>query len=88
MLMLCQNDYSSQTGQNVKHLMNLYEIEDMRTLIKNKDVIKKVRVNPLEIGENWKPVILEELCLAQKGLISLDMNLEDIDMLIEVIATT
>ena len=72
MLNICQNDLSSQTGQNIRTLLNLYDIEDLTSLLKQGQTIKKMRVNPLEDDEDWKVNILEELCLAQNGLIELE----------------
>ena len=48
---------------------------------------KRIRVNQLEEGEEWKVNLLDELCLAQKGHIELDMSSDDIDMILEAIAT-
>ena len=87
MLSICQNDLTSQTGQNIRMLLNLYDIEDLTSLLKQGQTIKKMRVNPLEDGDDWKINILEELCLAQKGLIELDFNSDEIQMIIDVIAT-
>ena len=87
MLNICQNDLSSQTGQNIRTLLNLYDIEDLTSLLKQGQTIKKMRVNPLEDDEDWKVNILEELCLAQNGLIELDFNTDEIEMIIDMVAT-
>ena len=87
MLNICQNDLSSQTGQNIRTLLNLYDIEDLTSLLKQGQTIKKMRVNPLEDDEDWKVNILEELCLAQNGLIELDFNTDEIEMIIDLVAT-
>ena len=88
MLNICQNDLSSQTGQNIRTLLNLYDIEDLTSLLKQGQTIKKMRVNPLEDDEDWKVNILEELCLAQNGLIELDFNTDEIEMIIDRMATS
>ena len=87
MLNICQNDLSSQTGQNIRTLLNLYDIEDLTSLLKQGQTIKKMRVNPLEDDEDWKVNILEELCLAQNGLIELNFNTDEIEMIIDLVAT-
>ena len=87
MLNICQKDLSSQTGQNIRTLLNLYDIEDLTSLLKQGQTIKKMRVNPLEDDEDWKVNILEELCLAQNGLIELDFNTDEIEMIIDMVAT-
>ena len=87
MLNICQNDLSSQTGQNIRTLLNLYDMEDLTSLLKQGQTIKKMRVNPLEDDEEWKVNILEELCLAQNGLIELNFNTDEIEMIIDMVAT-
>ena len=59
----------------------------MASLINMKDEIKMTRVNPLEEDEEWKPILLDELCLAKHGLINLEFDPAYIDMIIEVVAT-
>ena len=84
---ICQDDLSSQTGQNLNLLLKTYECEDPRTLIKHRQIIKSQRVNPLVEGEEWKINVLDELCLAKKGLIELDIEPDEIDMIMNVVAT-
>ena len=84
---LCKNDLNSQTGQNIHLLLQSYEAEDMASLINMKDEIKLTRVNPLEEAEEWKPILLDELCLAKHGLINLEFDPVQIDMIIDMVAT-
>ena len=48
-----------------------------------------MRVNPIDDGEEWKINIMEELVLMKKGFLEVDMDLEedDIDIMLESIAT-
>ena len=84
---LCKNDLNSQTGQNIHLLLQSYEAEDMASLINMKDEIKLTRVNPLEEAEEWKPILLDELCLAKHGLIDLEFDPVQMDMIIDMVAT-
>ena len=55
-------------------------------LIRNKQVIKKLRVNPLEDGEEWKVGIIEELSLCRRGCLEIELKDDDIDAMLEAIA--
>ena len=87
MSIICQDNLSTQTGQNIRLMLNLYSYENLKSLLNNSHTIKRIRVNQLEEGEEWKVNLLDELCLAQKGHIELDMSSDDIDMILELIAT-
>ena len=72
---MCENNQHSNTGQNLNFLKSTYSLNSLEELIQNKHSIKKIRVNPLEEGEDWKPNMIKEICLAKKGFI--DIGLED-----------
>ena len=69
-------------------MLKYYEMESLDGLIGKKHVIKKMRVNPLEEGEEWKVKFLEELCLIKKGFLDVDMEMKqtDIDIMLESVA--
>ena len=79
---------TTKTGQNLYYLMQKYNKNDIEDLIQSKYAIKKTRIHELLEDEEWKPNMLEELSLAKKGLIELDLAEDEIDDLIEAIATT
>ena len=84
---ICKDNLCTQTGKNLNFLVKQYGIEDVTALLKMKQVIKKERVHPLQEGEDWKINILNELCLARKGFIELDLGPEEIDIIIDLVAT-
>ena len=50
-------------------------------------VIKKARVNPLQEGEDWKPNMIKEICLAKKGFLDIELENGILDDLLESIST-
>ena len=85
----CQLNQLSNTGRNISELLKCYEMESLDRLIEKKHVIKKMRVYPLEEGEDWKIKFLEELSLIKKGFLDVDMELKesDIEIMLESVAT-
>ena len=47
---------------------NTYSIEE---LIQDKHSIKKTRVNQLEHVEEWKQILINEICLAKMGFLDI-----------------
>ena len=66
----------SNTGQNMKLLMNSYEMGEVSDVFENKYLIKKTRVNPLLDNEGWKPKLIEELSLIKRGFLTTEMEIE------------
>ena len=85
---ICQNNQLSNTGRNISELQKEYELESVENLINKKHVIKNMRVNPLEEGEEWKVKFLEELSLIKKGFLEIDMEMQekDLDLMLESVA--
>ena len=71
----CKINLQSNTGQNLKYLNGVYNTYSIEELIQEKHSIKKTRVNPLEHGEEWKPILINEICLAKMGF--LDIGFEE-----------
>ena len=84
---LCKSNFSTNTGKNIGFLSKVYEKFSLNSLIESKHMIKKNRVNPLEEGEDWKINIIEELSLAKFGFLEIDLNENDIEVMLELIAT-
>ena len=80
-------DLSSLTGQNLKFLMDKYNKSDMKSLISDRNLIKKSRVNPLPEEESWKVKLLQEICLARKELIEVDFDDKDLEEILEFVCT-
>ena len=78
----CKDNVSTQTGNNIKHLMENHGLQSMKELINMRSTIKYKRVNELQEEEQWKIDIIYGLVLARKGLIDIDTlevdELEDI----------
>ena len=66
---ICANDSSSNTGQNLNFLLKTYNLGGLEELVSEKHSIKTTRVYPLEAGEQWKPILIEELCLSKLGFL-------------------
>ena len=66
---LCENNNSSNTGRNIKYLLNTYNLGSLEELISERQSIKIRRVYPLEEDEHWKPVLIEELCMTKLGFL-------------------
>ena len=49
--------------------------------------IKNDRINPLEEGEEWKVMMIEELSLIKMGFVEDDMNEDDVNIMLEIITT-
>ena len=84
---LCNHDQSSNTGQNISYLLNTYEAQDLQDLIMKKYLIKKMRLNPLEVGEDWKIDLIEELSLAKMGFLEIDLDESDIAVILDSLTT-
>ena len=63
--------------------MNVYDIDSLEQLILEKHRIKKNRVNPIEVEEEWKPSVIHELCLAKLGLLDIELEKEVIEDMLE-----
>ena len=78
----CKDNVSTQTGNNIKHLMENHGLQSMKEMINMRSTIKYKRVNELQEEEQWKIDIIYDLVLARKGLIDIDTlevdKLEDI----------
>lgn len=76
---ICANDKSSNTGQNIDYLMKTYNLGTLEELVFERDKIKITRVYPLEDGELWKPILIEELCLSKLGYLENGFETEVIE---------
>ena len=65
----------------------MYNVDSLEQLLLEKFNIKNNRVHPLEEGEEWKPSVIHELCLAQKGLLDIELEQEVIDDMLDYICT-
>ena len=86
---MCQRNLLSNTGRNIYDLLNEYKTNSVESLICKKQEIKRMRVNPLEEGEDWKVKLIEELSLIRKGFLDIDMDMEDKDInnMLDILST-
>ena len=84
---LCIANQACNTGQNVSHLLKMYELNDLKALIMEKQVIKNKRIHPLLEDESWKVEMIEEMCLTKMGFIEGDEEEKDIKTFLEIICT-
>ena len=64
-----------------------YDINSVKDLTNAKIEIKHKRVYPISNDEEWKPKILEELALMKLGLLECQLDEEEIDNILEDIAS-
>ena len=81
----CKFDKSCRFGQNLDFLLTEYKYNDLELLLMAKKEIKNTRVNKLHENEEWKVNLIEEISLARKGLLTLDLEEEIVeDLLLEL----
>ena len=83
----CKQNISSQTGQNVKYLLDKYKMESLVDLVKEKNSLKRGRVYPLQDVEAWKIPIIKELALLQKGQLEIDFDPTELEEILGQICT-
>ena len=70
----CISNVSTNTGQNLKYLMDKYSKWSIWSLISEKNTIKKSTVNPTSTDDSWKVKLIEEISLAKKSLLEVDFD--------------
>ena len=84
----CQNNLSSQTGQNIRYLMDKNKKMSLREVVAERGTLKKSRVYSIPEEELWKIPVMEELALVKKGHLELDVLDDDqVDTLLGLICT-
>ena len=63
----CQNNISSQTGQNIRYLMDKNKMATVKDLAVERQTLNKSRVYNLPDEELWKIPVMEELALVKRG---------------------
>ena len=63
----CYGNIGTNTGQNLKYLKNKHNIVSLKTLISEKNQIKKLKLYTLPSEESWKLNIIEEISLVKKS---------------------
>ena len=77
----CKNNIISQTGQNIKYLLDKFKKLSLIDLILERHEVKKKRVYTALEDEVWKVDLLKEIAYIKRGQLGLDFdeaNLEDI----------
>ena len=72
----------------MKFLLQKHSKQTFCELVEEKDVIKKNVVSPIPEDEKWKLVIIEELCLLQKGFLDTDFDEPLLEEILEFICTS
>ena len=72
---MCSKNVLSNTGENISFLMTTYTKHNVNELFYDKHNIKLKRVYELEQNEEWKPQLIKEIALVNRGL--LDNGLEE-----------
>ena len=69
----CSRNVSTQTGQNIRYLMDKHRKGTLEDLVNDRSTIKKTRVYNLPEEESWKILILKDMALVKRGLLELDV---------------
>ena len=84
---LCGSNLGSQTGQNIKFLLQKNDKYSLVELVNDRNQIKKSRVYPLSENENWKISLIEELALVKKGQLENGLDETSIDDILDYVCT-
>ena len=85
--MLLKHNKKSNTGQNISFLIEKYKFSELDELLMSKNLIKFTRVYDLPKEEEWKPKIIEELCLMKMNLLESAIEEDEIDFLLDEISS-
>ena len=80
-------DVSSQTGNNIRFLMDKYSKKTLQDLIRWKPMISKTRITPLSEDENWKVRIVEEISLILKGHLDMEFDNPHLEEILTFVCT-
>ena len=83
----CCGNIGTNTGQNLKYLKDKHNIVSLKTLISEKNKIKKLKLYTLPSEESWKLNIIEEISLVKKSLVEVDFDEKDLDEILFFICT-
>ena len=76
---MCRNNVSTQTGHNIRELMESFNVFSFDQLLAHKSVIRSTRVYALEESESWKIGLINDIVQIQKGISSFTI-LEEAEM--------
>ena len=79
----CKDNVSTQTGQNIRYLLDKHKKKNLADLVVEKQTLKRKKVHNLPKEETWKINLVQELTYVKKDLLEVqfdDKYLEDILM--------
>ena len=79
----CKDNVSTQTGQNIRYLLDKHKRKTLADLVVEKQTLKRYRVHDLPQEEAWKINLLKEITYVKKDQLEVqfdDKHLEDILM--------
>ena len=85
LIFTCSTDLSSQTGQNLAHLLLNYKKLSFKELTSDKNSIKTARVYPIQREELWKINILQEISLLRLNQLDVDFDPVSLEEILEYI---
>ena len=83
----CKYNISSQTGQNIKYMMDKHKMDSLGNLVDEKNTLKKLRVYTLPEEEKWKVSLLREIALVKKGQLDIDFDEKNLEEILEAVCT-
>ena len=87
LFILCKQDQSCNTGQNIEYLLTSFQEKSLKALIVKKPFIKTKRIYPSREDEEWKIQMIEEMCLSKLGFMETNIEEKDITIMLELICT-
>ena len=81
----CKYNISSQTGHNIRYLLDKHNKVAIVDLVAEKITLKKSRVYSLPDEETWKISIIKELALVKRGILQLDFDDNNLEAILEQI---
>ena len=83
----CRNNISSQTGQNIKYMLDKNKMDSLVNLVAEKNTLKKLRVYSLPEEEMWKVSVMKEIALIKKGQLDIDFDEKSLEEILEAVCT-
>ena len=83
----CCGNCSTNTGKNLKYLLDKYSMASLKDLISEKKNIKKSKLYPLAEEEYWKLNLIEEICLIKKKLVDIEFDEKELDEILFLLCT-
>jgi len=79
---------STLTGNNIAHLLSKHSLRTIGELCANKRQIKNMRRTKIDVDDEWRINFIEEMSLAKKGMIEIDFDRDDLEIILKDVSLT